>query len=90
MIRILATVLLALILTASGAIATSLDDLINTDGIYDKKFTEVPSTGTVDEGMHLGAIKNGKEEEPWVDCYEDGTKMEDLIGNYRNSVRVSD
>ena len=42
MIRILATALLALILTASGAFATSLDDLVWTDGLAYKKFTVEP------------------------------------------------
>jgi hypothetical protein len=44
MIRILATALLALSLTASGAFATSEDDLIYTDGLAYKKFTDVPFT----------------------------------------------
>ena len=51
MIRILATALLALCLTASGAFATSWDDLILVDGLYHKKFTDVPFTGEVDEGL---------------------------------------
>jgi hypothetical protein len=62
MIRILATALLALSLTASGAFATSLDDLVKTTGLYYKKFTDVPFTGVVDEGLRRGAIKNGKQE----------------------------
>jgi hypothetical protein len=51
MIRILATALLALSLAASAAFATSEDDLIYTDGLAYKKFTDVPFTGEVDEGQ---------------------------------------
>ena len=72
MIRILATALLALSLTASGAFATSIDDLLETDGLWYKKFTDVPFTGVVDEGLKRGAIKNGKREGPWVKYYENG------------------
>ena len=66
MIRILATALLALSLTASGAFATSLSELRETDGVFYKKFTDVPFTGNVDEGDERGVIKNGKQEGPWV------------------------
>lgn len=72
MIRILATALLALSLTASGAFATSMDDLVERDGLYYKKFTDKPFTGVVDEGKRRGAFKNGKEEGPWVYYYENG------------------
>jgi hypothetical protein len=58
-IRIVATPLLALILTASGAFAISEDDLIYTDGLAYKKFADVPLNGVVDEGQHRGTIKNG-------------------------------
>ena len=51
MIRILAAALLALSLTASGAFATSQDDLVMTEGLYYKKFTDVPFTGKLDEGL---------------------------------------
>ena len=67
MIRTLATALLALSLTVSGAFATSWDDLVRTDGLYHKKFTDVPFTGEVDEGKFQGAMKNGKHEGPWVE-----------------------
>ena len=64
MIRILATALLALCLTASGAFATSLGDLVSAGGLYYEKFTDVPFTGKLDEGTQRGAIKNGNRKGP--------------------------
>ena len=45
MTRIPTTALLALCLTASGAFATSLYDLVVREGGYYKKFTDEPFTG---------------------------------------------
>jgi len=75
MIRILATDLLDLSLTAQGVFETSLDDLVKTTGLYYKKFTDVPFTGVVDEGLRRGAIKNGKQEGPWVGYWSNGQLM---------------
>ena len=72
MIRILATALLALSLTASGAFATSMDDLVERDGVYWKKFTETPFTGKLDEGREQGKLKRGKREGPWIYYRENG------------------
>ena len=72
MIRILATALLALSLTASGAFALSLGELVKTDGLWYEKFTDVPFTGEVDEGVYRGTIKNGNREGPWVMYYGEG------------------
>ena len=72
MIRILATALLALCLTASGAFATSIGDLVARGGLYYKKFTVEPYTGAVDEGLSRGAFKDGKRDGPWVAYYENG------------------
>jgi antitoxin component YwqK of YwqJK toxin-antitoxin module len=72
MTRTLATALLALSLTASGAFATSFGELVLVDGLYHKKFTDVPFTGKVDEGRSRGALKNGNREGPWVVYHENG------------------
>ena len=82
MIRILATALLALSLTASGAFATSMDDLVRVDGLYYKKFTDVPFTGKLDEGLERGAFKNGKREGPWVEYWDNGRLA--AKGAYKN------
>ena len=72
MIRILATALIALSLTASGAFATSLFELVERDGIFYKKFTDEPFTGKLDEGAWRGAFKNGKIEGPWFSYHDNG------------------
>ena len=87
MIRILATALLALSLTASGAFATSMDDLVLVDGLWHKKFTHVPFTGETDEGLWRATFKNGKKEGPWVMYHG---KREDSSGTFRNGAKVSD
>jgi hypothetical protein len=90
MIRIVATALLALCLTASGAFATSLIELVERDAIFYKKFTDEPFTGNLDEGAWRGEFKNGKFEGPWVMYWSNGYKWPKLSGIYRNGVRVSD
>ena len=85
MIRILATALLAIILTASGAFATSMGDLVKAGGLYYKKFTDVPLTGKLDEGLSRGVFKNGKREEPWVHYYDHGRIWRK--GAYKNGER---
>ena len=72
MIRILATALLALCLTASSSFATSLVELVEHDGIFYKKFTDEPFTGKLDEGALWGVLKNGKREGPWLMDYANG------------------
>jgi antitoxin component YwqK of YwqJK toxin-antitoxin module len=85
MIRILATALLVLCLTAWGAFATSEDDLIYIDGLAYKKFTDVVFTGEVDEGEHRGAIKNGIFEGPWVGYWPNGRV--EFKGTFKNGQR---
>ena len=75
MIRILATALLALCLTASGALATTLVELVEHDGIFYKKFTDEPFTGKLDEGEWRGAFKNGKFEGTWVRYHDNGQPL---------------
>ena len=72
MIRILATSLFVLCLAAPGTFATSFGELVERDGLYYKKFTDEPFTGSIDEGTLWGVLKNGKREGPWVMDYENG------------------
>ena len=39
---------------------TSMDDLVVRDGLTYKKFTDVPFTGEIDEGLEQGDYKNGE------------------------------
>ena len=89
MLRILATALLALCLTASAAFATSLIELVmirhGPEGQFwrwHEMFSDVPFTGEVDEGLALGAMKNGKQEGPWTFHYPNGKLKEK--GTYKD------
>ena len=59
-------------------------DLVERDGLYYKKFTEVPFTGEV-TGRGLGQIKNGNKEGPWEFYYKNGQVEEK--GDYKNGKR---
>ena len=40
----------------------TMDDLVQREGLYYQKFTDVPFTGEIDEGLERGNFKNGKTE----------------------------
>ena len=46
-------------------------DLVITDGLHHKKFTDVPFTGKI-TGNLQGSIRNGKKVGPWVEYHENG------------------
>ena len=58
-----------------------MDDLVEREGIYYKKFTDVPFSGKVTGGGQ-GEIKNGKREGPWVSYFENGQLWDK--GDYKN------
>ncbi len=62
MTRILAAALLAFSLTASAAFATSIKDLVERDGLFYLKGSEIPFTGEVEGGQ----IENGRREGLWT------------------------
>ena len=53
----------------------TMDDLVQREGIYYKKFTDIPFTGEIDEGLETGKFKNGKQEGMWVGYWEIGKVM---------------
>ena len=63
----------------------TIDDLVQREGIYYKKFTDVPFTGEIDEGEYRGSLKNGKMEGYWMVYHKNGQLSRK--GNYRNSKR---
>ena len=69
--RILAPILLVVLLFPSLALGgeVTFDDLVITNDLYYKKFTDVPFTGEV---MGRGNIKDGKKDGPWVSYNKDG------------------
>ncbi|MDC6458143.1 toxin-antitoxin system YwqK family antitoxin [Alphaproteobacteria bacterium] len=50
----------------------SMDDLVKRDGLWYKKFTDIPFTGKIDEGIDRGSINNGKAQGSWVIYFGDG------------------
>ena len=63
---LLAPILLLTLLVPSVALAETMDDLVERDWIYYKKFTDTPFTGKV-TGTWQGSIRDGKQEGPWED-----------------------
>ena len=69
--RILAPVLLLTLLFPALAFGETYDDLVKRDGLYYKKYTDVPFTGKV-TGKTPESFKNGKRHGPWVSYYDNG------------------
>ena len=44
----------------------TMDDLVQRDGLYHEKVTDMPFTGDIDEGLARVNLGNGKQEGPWV------------------------
>jgi antitoxin component YwqK of YwqJK toxin-antitoxin module len=53
----------------------TMDDLVRTNGLYYKKFTDVPFTGTT-TGKIQGTFRNGEKDGPWVFYHYDGQLSE--------------
>jgi hypothetical protein len=81
--HILAPILLLVFLFPLLALGeeVTMDDLVKREGIYYKKFTEVPFTGKT-TGQQQGIFKNGLLEGPWVQYYDNGQLL--VKGNYKN------
>ena len=67
-----------------GEEVVTIDDLVKREGIYYKKFTDVPFSGKV-TGIEQGTFKNGKKEGPWVSYWENGQLK--MKGDYKNRSR---
>ena len=63
------------------------DDLVEREGLYYKKFTDVPFTGEV-TGKEQGTYKDGNKDGPWVSYNTDGTVIEKWTGTFKNGVKV--
>ena len=71
--RLIIPALVAL-LVSGPAWGETYFDLVQREGLYYKKFTEVPFSGTV-TGRFQGKIKNGKKDGPWVGYWKNGQLM---------------
>ena len=65
----------------SSSCSTPSEDLLVRDGLYYKKFSEVPFSGKV-TGLRNGSIKNGKAEGEWISYHDNGQLYSK--GNYKN------
>ena len=52
-----------------------IEELVEVDGLFFKKFTETPFTGKVIGGEKQGSIKDGKKNGEWKEYYEDGQSL---------------
>ena len=71
--RFLTSMVLAILLIPSLALGETVkfEDLIEREGRFYKKFTDIPFTGEV-TGKKQGTLKDGKQEGPWVEYYDNG------------------
>ena len=71
--HILAPMLLVVLLFPSIALGeeVTMDDLVEREGLYYQKFTDVPFDGEV-TGQEQGSFKDGKEDGPWVRYHDNG------------------
>ena len=82
--------LLVMSLTGCGDDVSSIssDDLVERNGLYYKKFSDIPFSGKVTQlpfGLKRGLMKNGKIEGEWI-TYNSASLL-DSIGNYKNGKR---
>jgi hypothetical protein len=88
LINIFLTVLLITLLPSLGW-STPFDELVERDGLYYPKFSDVPFTGEVtgtEKGyFQKGNLKNGKREGVWVEYHDNGQLGSK--GSYKNGVK---
>jgi len=84
MTRLIIPALVAL-LVSGPAWGETYFDLVQREGLYYKKSTEVPFSGTV-TGRYQGKIKNGKRDGPWFRYHENGQLR--FKGTFKNAKRV--
>ena len=74
-------------LLSSASWSATIDDLVEREEIYYKKFSEIPFTGKL-TGRSQGSIYNGVKEGDWI-VYQ-GNGQLSYKGNYRNGVKEGD
>ena len=83
LIKTLLTILFISLLS-SPSWSITLGDLVERDGLYYEKFTDVPFTGEV-TGEKQGSLNNGKKEGAWVMYHTNGQLRNK--GNLKNNKR---
>jgi antitoxin component YwqK of YwqJK toxin-antitoxin module len=86
--KITLTILTCLIfLSPNMVMSETMDDLVKRDGVYFKKFSDVPFTGNI---TGEGSFKNGKMEGVWVTYNPDGIVNKKYTGTYKNGKKIRD
>jgi len=85
--HILTSVFLIVLLFPALALGETKDDLVYREGLYYKKFSEVPFTGKT-TGKTQGSFRKGKEDGLWIYYHENGQLWQK--GTYKNGVKISD
>ena len=76
-------------LNSSVGWGIKLYELVERDGIYYKKFSDIPFTGKIESRkIGTGNYKNGKREGSWVMYYDDGRIMDKSY--YKDGKKISD
>ena len=85
--HILTSVFLVVLLfpTLAFGETVKLEDLVITDGLYFKKFTQVPFTGKV-TGREQGRLKDGKRVGVWIEYVGNGRVSKEVT--YENGKKV--
>ena len=82
---------LSLLSSPSWSETLTIDDLVERNDLYFKKFTNVPYTGEVSGMANLrftsGKFKNGKRIGEWLTYYEDGQLLEKMKLDRRKTRR---
>ena len=81
LLNTLSTLILITLLSSPGW-STPFNELVERDGLFYKKFTDVPFTGEVTGNYRLGYIKDGKRDGAWVAYWSNGQLRHK--GNYKN------
>jgi len=74
--------LLVLLFLSFPSFGLTIYDLIERDSLYYEKFTDVPFSGEIDEGLERGELEDGKREGPWVGYWDNGQLW--IKGAYKN------
>jgi antitoxin component YwqK of YwqJK toxin-antitoxin module len=71
-------------LTSSVGWSLDYNDLVKRDGVYYKKFSDLPFTGKVN-GKITGTFKNGERNGTWIIYHKNGQLFSK--GNYKNGIK---
>ena len=78
---IISSLFLLIFCTPSWSETLTMDDLVERNNLFYKKFTNVPFTGEV-SGIENGNIKNGRKNGEWVSYHKNGQL--DTKGNWKD------